>query len=175
MSAVDNMATAVSKPTYLPKMKRPPPPFAQPGPNGVKPQASPQSSSKRLPGSGAPGFTPSVNGSVSYTPNGVTTKGSLNRSRKEPQRLDQSLRPQKPLTRTASAEIDRRVGKNAPEPYGERVLLLMAFVLLTCLQSKLPPTSCRNTPSYRRRLSCTFTRLISASSNKMAAFHITPK
>lgn len=120
MSAVDDMATAVSKPAYPPKVKRPPPPFSPSGSKGVKPQpgsSSPQPSSKRVPGPN------SINGSASHLPNGVNpsaTKGPLGRTRRDVQRPgDPSLRLQKPLTRAASADTGRRTNKIAPEPYGE--------------------------------------------------------
>lgn len=118
MSAVENMATAVSKPAYPTKVKRPPPPFSQPGPNGVKPQPlspTPQSASKHLSGS-APisGSTQVLNGV-----NNQAGKGPLGRPRRDAQRPGEQLRLQKPLTRAASADNGRRTGKIAPEPYGE--------------------------------------------------------
>lgn len=127
-SSDTKMATAISKPTsHPPKMKRPPPPF-QPGVNGVKsqqPSASPQSASKRIPGSNsqsaAAGSTggPVTNGSLDSA-NGAPAKGALNRSKKDAQKLaDQSTRSQKTLARNMSIENDRHLGKSSPEPYGE--------------------------------------------------------
>lgn len=153
------MATAVSKPSYPPKVKRPPPPFSQAGPNGVKRQptsSSPQSSSKRLPDS-APSAP--MNGSA-RGPNDVKNpaiKGPLGRPRREAQRLDdQSLRLQKPLMGNASMDNGRRSGKIAPEPYGEIVRCPLSAGRRCCptsadrvaLQSRPPPTSSGNTPSH---------------------------
>ncbi|KAL2220580.1 Spt20 family-domain-containing protein [Thermoascus aurantiacus ATCC 26904] len=113
------MATAVSKPaSHPPKMKRPPPPFAQNGVNGVKPSqpsSSPSTASKRLPGANQ---SASANSASSSAANNANNR-AVNRPKKEMQKQGEpsSSRPQRPTTRTASAEVDRRVAKKFPEPY----------------------------------------------------------
>lgn len=121
------MATAISKPTsHPPKMKRPPPPF-QSGVNGVKsqhPSASPQSASKRIPGSNqssaAAGSTggAATNGAVDPAI-GAPAKGAPNRSKRDAQKpADQLTRPQKALGRHLSSDNDRHLGKSSPGPFG---------------------------------------------------------
>jgi transcription factor SPT20 len=128
MPVTGNMATAISKPTsHPPKMKRPPPPFVPAGVNGVKTQqssSSPQPSSKRLPNSNQPVSAGSTTGVVTNGVNGAADsngiKGSINRSKKEAQKLgDQGVRLTKPLGRNSSTDNERRLGKKYPEPYGE--------------------------------------------------------
>jgi transcription factor SPT20 len=131
---IDDMATAISKPTsHTPKMKRPPPPFLPGGVNGVKPQqssssSSPPSTSKRLPGSNQPTSSPATNGPVTNGINGSanststsinnSNKGLLNRPKKDAQKSgDQALRSQKQLGKMPTTERDSRLGKICPEPH----------------------------------------------------------
>ncbi|KAH1676160.1 hypothetical protein KXV79_008526 [Aspergillus fumigatus] len=131
---VDDMATAISKPTsHPPKMKRPPPPFVPGGVNGVKPQqssssSSPPSTSKRLPGSNQPTSSPATNGPVTNGINGSanststatnnSNKSLLNRPKKDAQKPeDQALRSQKQPGKMPTTEKDSRLGKICPEPY----------------------------------------------------------
>ena len=117
------MATAISKPTsHPPKMKRPPPPFSQPGVNGVKPQppsSSPPTANKRIPGSTSAGSSPNLANGVANMSN--VTKGPLNRTRnlQSQKPSEQSSRMGRPVTKTAASGIDNRVSKRSPEPYGE--------------------------------------------------------
>ncbi|KAJ5725073.1 Spt20 family [Penicillium malachiteum] len=115
------MATAISKPaSHAPKMKRPPPPFSQPGVNGVKPQppsSSPPTTNTRLPGNVSAGSSPNL-------PNGVLnmanpSKGAINRTRNSQSQKggEQSSRTGRPVTRTASGGTDSRASKRCPEPY----------------------------------------------------------
>lgn len=117
------MATAISKPaaSQPPKMKRPPPSFTQTGMvNGIKQSPSASSSpalaSKRLPGANQP----SANGIATPTTNGALNR-PVNRPRKDIQKpVDISTsRPQRATTRNSLAEVDRRVNKIPPEPFGE--------------------------------------------------------
>jgi transcription factor SPT20 len=117
------MATAISKPaaSQPPKMKRPPPSFTQTGMvNGIKQSPSASSSpalaSKRLPGANQP----SANGIATPTTNGALNR-PVNRPRKDTQKpVDISTsRPQRATTRNSLAEVDRRVNKIPPEPFGE--------------------------------------------------------
>ena len=115
------MATAISKPTsHTPKMKRPPPPFPQPGVNGLKPQlpsSSPPTTNKRLPGNTSSVSSPNLSNGVVNVAN--ASKGPLNRTRNQSQRPgDQSSRLGRPNTRTASMGNENRVSKRCPEPYG---------------------------------------------------------
>ncbi|KAL2006847.1 hypothetical protein VTN00DRAFT_9515 [Thermoascus crustaceus] len=112
------MATAVSKPaSHPPKMKRPPPPFAQNGVNGVKPSqpsSSPSTASKRLPGASQSASANSAGNSAANNGNNRT----VNRPKKEMQKQGEPpSRLQRPTTRTATAEVDRRMAKKFPEPY----------------------------------------------------------
>ncbi|KAJ5819065.1 hypothetical protein N7474_004656 [Penicillium riverlandense] len=114
------MATAVSKPTSQPpKMKRPPPPFSQPGVNGVKahqPSSSPQLASKRPPGNFTATSSPNLANGVANVANSV--KGPLNRTRNQSQKLaDASSRLGRPLTRGELADNENRSGRTFPEPY----------------------------------------------------------
>lgn len=172
-------------------MKRPPPPFAQAGVNGVKPHqtsSSPPTTSKRLPGSGQSAVAGSTNFSVSNGVNGVanstniTNKGPLNRSKKDAQKLgDQSMRLQRSSGRTTATDNEGRIGKNCPEPYGELLACLLlseiARPLFTdngvFLQSKQPPISSKSSPNLLPLSSFIYIRLISVLSNKMEAFLIT--
>lgn len=113
------MATAVSKPaSHPPKMKRPPPPFAQNGVKGVKPSqpsSSPSTASKRLPGANQSASANSAGNSVANNGN----NRAVNRPKKEMQKQGEPpSRLQRPATRTATAEVDRRMAKKFPEPYG---------------------------------------------------------
>ncbi|KAJ5551885.1 hypothetical protein N7461_006583 [Penicillium sp. DV-2018c] len=115
------MATAISKPaSHTQKMKRPPPPFGQAAVNGVKGQqysTSPTSTAARLPTGTSVNASPNITNGVAHVANS-TTKGTLNRTRNQSQRpIDQSSRPGRPTTRTATLDSANRVGKKAPEPY----------------------------------------------------------
>jgi transcription factor SPT20 len=160
---IDDMATAISKPTsHTPKMKRPPPPFLPGGVNGVKPQqssssSSPPSTSKRLPGSNQPTSSPATNGPVTNGINGSanststsisnSNKGLLNRAKKDAQKSgDQALRSQKQLGKMPTTERDSRLGKICPEPHGEApsapaVLGLTGCCLLTIATPTVKTTS----------------------------------
>jgi transcription factor SPT20 len=160
---VDDMATAISKPTsHPPKMKRPPPPFVPAGVNGVKHQqssssSSPPSTSKRLPGSNQPTSSPAVNAPVTNGINGsanstsTTTnnsnKGLLNRPKKDVQKpVDQALRQLKTLGKAPIAESDSRLGKICPEPHGEAPISLQCWGCGCCLLTVA--TSTVKTTSY---------------------------
>ncbi|KAJ5948339.1 Spt20 family [Penicillium verhagenii] len=116
------MATAISKPTsHTPKMKRPPPPFTQPGVNGVKPQpssSSPPTTNKRLPGNTSVRTSPNLANGVINMAN--SAKGPLNRARANPsQKSGEQSRMGRPITRTTTGGNDNRVSKRSPEPYGK--------------------------------------------------------
>lgn len=183
------MATAISKPTsHPPKMKRPPPPFSQPGVNGVKPQppsSSPPTANKRIPGSTSAGSSP-------HTANGVANmsnvaKGPLNRTRNLQSQKpgEQSSRMGRPVTATAASGIDNRVSKRSPEPYGEFSLrshvpmALFSFVVNNgprfSPQLKRQITYSRNTPNVPRLSSCTSTQHIFGSISKMELSHTIPR
>jgi transcription factor SPT20 len=135
------MATAVSKPSSQgPKMKRPPPPILQTGLNGVKsshPYTSPSSVSKRLPGINQSAYLNSTSGATASH----AINRAINRTKREPQKLGEaSSRSHRLPTRAISTEMDRRVTKKFPEPYG---LYQITNCILGCiadilLQSKRP-------------------------------------
>lgn len=117
-----NMATAISKPTsHTSKMKRPPPPFSQPGVNGVKPQppsSSPPTTNKRLPGNTSNSSSPNLANRAVNMVN--SSKGPLNRARALPsQKPGEQSRIGRPMTRTAAGGNENRVSKRCPEPYGK--------------------------------------------------------
>ncbi|KAJ5286589.1 Spt20 family [Penicillium angulare] len=119
------MATAISKPTsHTPKMKRPPPPFSQPGVTGVKPQppsSSPPTTNNRIPGNTSANASPNLTNGVANMAN--SSKGTLNRTRNHPsQKPGEQSRIGRPVTRTATGGGDNRVSKSRSEPYGESLL-----------------------------------------------------
>jgi hypothetical protein len=113
------MATAVStKPTpHPPKMKRPPPPFVQPGVSGARGAQPGQASSPALnrPGGGKQSAMASSSGPLANGANGR----AASRPKKETQKPGEpSSRLQRPSARVTSLD-DRRAVKKFPEPYGK--------------------------------------------------------
>ncbi|KAJ5578749.1 Spt20 family [Penicillium hispanicum] len=144
------MATAISKPTsHAPKMKRPPPPFSQPGVNGVKPQqpsSSPSITSKRLPGSNTTGSGSSLTNGVVNVAN--APKGPL-RTRPQGQRpSEQTSRMGRPVTRTAMMGNDNQVSKRCPEPYGCLIVRVVDHksVSAQARKNSASPSNENNTP-----------------------------